>query len=248
MKLINLDDLKTMNLNILAYGEPGCGKTHFVGTTGECLYTLAFDVDNGFKTLRQLPKSMTGNIVPILMDSFKDLDDIYKMVQKNDPVAWSKYLGKEITKPFEAIAIDTWSELNWDIQQEKRKAIGKLGTGLTFRDNIQIQDWGAISDLNKLSIQAFTDAPITFICTMHEQFYTDEKSGITKGLPIIMGKLAGEVGKYFDIVGHMYSDMSGKYCMDTVSKKKYQAKSRLKLDATIFDPTFIKLWQAISGQ
>ena len=248
MEVINLNDLKSLNLNILPYGSPGCGKTRFLGTVGEVLYTLAVDVDNGFKTMKMLPRAMTDNIVTVRMTSFKDIDAIYQLVLKNDPERWAKALGIPVKKPFEAVGFDTWSEVSWEIIKEKRVLLKKAGDGLGFRENIQIQDWGAITDLNHMAIEAFTDAPITFICTMHEQMYTDDKAGITMGVPSINGKFAPEVGKYFDVQGHMYVDLMGKYMMDTIARAKFQGKSRLKLDKSIGDPTFKKLWDAIADQ
>jgi hypothetical protein len=248
MQIIDLNDLKSLQLNVLAYGEPGVGKTRFVGSIGECLYTLAVDVDNGFKTLKQLPQKWINNLVTVRMTGFEDVDAIYQMLFKNDPENSSKILGVKLEKPFEAVAIDTWSSLNWKTVQQKRKDLGKYGKGLRFRENIQIQDWGNIIDFNQLAIEAFTDLPITFVCTMHEMFFTDEKAGTTKGVPSINGKIAPEIGKYFDVQGHMYADVMGKYLMATKAHQRYQAKSRLKLDASIQDPTFKKLYDALKGQ
>lgn len=252
MKTLDLNDLTSINLNILAYGEPGVGKTRFLGSVGECLYTLAVDVDNGFKTLKQIPQKWLDNIVTVRMDGFEDVDKIYQLILKNDPEQLTKAFypdgSKKITKPFEAIGFDTWSQVGWKTVQQKRLDIGKLGGGLKFRKNIEIQDWGQILDFHQMCIEAYSELPITFICTLHELFYTDDKSGITKGVPSINGKFAPEMGKYFDVQGHMYVDIMGKYVMATKAHQKYQAKSRLKIEASIENPTFKKLYDAMKGQ
>lgn len=251
MEIINLDDLRSLHLNILPYGEPGVGKTYFVGSVGECLYTLAIDVDNGFKTIKLVPKKWRDNLVTVKMTSFDDVDLVYQMILKNDPEEMTKKFGVPITKPFEAVAFDTWTQLGWDSLQEKRKELKKFGdpitgkTKLDFRKNIEIQDWGQLLDFHQLCIDAFTDLPVTFVCTMHEMYYTDKKTDVTRGVPSINGKFAPEIGKYFDVVGHMYIDPSGKYAMATKAHQRFQAKTRLKLDALIFEPTFKKLYDTI---
>ena len=255
MRVIDLNSLSDIDLNILPYGEPGCGKTHFLGSVGECLYTLGVDVDKGFKTLRKVPQSWRDNIVPIQMDGFQDLDKIYKLTQRNDPDVWERELNKgvkkddpnyvQIRKPFEAIAFDTWSELNWTVKEAKRAQIGKSGGGsLLWRENIQIQDWGNILDLHQLALIAFRDLPITFICNMHEQVIQNEHTKLIRGMPSLNGKLAGEMGKFFDVVGHMSVTPQGKYIMETKATNRYQAKSRINIDKTLENPTFKTLLEA----
>lgn len=256
MESINWGGLLEGPLNILPYGEPGCGKTYFTGSVAEKLYTLGVDVDNGFRTLLQVPKAWRDNFFPIRMTDFSDIDAIYKLLSKNDPEEMEKAFNKgidpsspnyrKVAKPFEAVAFDTWSEVNWEIKEQRREDIKKQGNNsLIFRPNIEIQDWGAITDLNQLCIQAFRELPITFICTMHEQFYEDKKGNRTSGTPSINGKFAAEIGKHFDIVGHMHMNIQNKRVMDTVMKQRYQAKSRIVLDAEIVEPTFAKLMQSI---
>lgn len=259
MHSIDLNNISDLHLNILAYGEPGCGKTRFLGSVAEVLYTLGADVDNGFKTLRYVPKEWLKNFVPIRVDAFADIDKLYKLVLKNDPDLWEREFNTvnkvmrdkndpayvRVLKPFEAIGIDTWSELNWIVKEAKRSLLGKQGGGsLVWRENIQIQDWGNILDLHQLAMEAFRDAPITFICNMHEQIIQDEKTKLIRGIPSLNGKLAAELGKYFDIVGHMSVNAQGEYIMETKTASRFQAKSRLPIDKTIKNPTFKGILQA----
>lgn len=253
---LDLNSLSDVDLNVLPYGEPGCGKTHFLGSVGECLYTLAIDIDKGFKTLRKVPEAWRKNLVPIQMDGFQDLDKIYKLAQKNDPDAWEREINRKIKdksdpryqvirQPFQAIAFDTWSELNWTVKEAKRQELGKSGGGsLLWRENIQIQDWGNILDLHQLALVAFRDLPITFICNMHEQVIQHEHTKVVRGMPSLNGKLAAELGKFFDVVGHMSVTPTGKYIMETRATARFQAKSRLNIEKTIENPTFKQLLEA----
>ena len=256
MELIDWSDLLKGPLNVLPYGEPGCGKTRLALSVGEVLYTLYLDVDNGLKTILTIPKAQRdlwmSNIVPLRFTDFKDLDKIYQLLTKNDPVLWTKHFASIghpeviITKPFEAIVVDTWSMMNWEIKEEKRKNIGKQGAGaLAFRPNIEIQDWGNIIDLNEMAIKAFCELPVTFVCCMHEQFFEDKKGGRTSGTPAINGKFAPEIGKYFDIVGHMSVNVTGDYVMDTAMKARYQAKTRIPLEKQLKHITYKGILDAI---
>lgn len=250
MEPIKWSDLAKGPINILPYGEPGCGKTRFGLSVGEVAHTLYIDVDNGLKTAlsRGVSREWLRNIVPMKFTNFRDIDLIYKLLLRNDPAEISAKLKllTPITRPFEAVVFDTWSEVNWEIKEEKRREINKQGNGmLTFRPNIEIQDWGNIIDLNQLCIEAFRDLPIHFICCMHEMFFEDKKGGRTSGTPSINGKFAAEIGKHFDIVGHMSVNLTGQYIMDTVMKARFQAKSRISLEKQMADVTFKSLIDAL---
>lgn len=256
MFAIQPEDLLSKDLKILPYGEPGTGKTRFCASVAEVLYTLILDVDRGTKTVLQVPKSWRDNLVIARMQSFKDLDVLYQAAEKNDPDFWTKTLyskeqiesGMRVVKPFEAVCVDTWSEMNWEITEEKRRLIGKQGgKSLAFRENVQIQDWQQILDLNRKAVEAFCDLNLTFVCTLHEQITQDDKTKIIRGLPSINGKLAPEIGKYFDIVGHMSTNVQGDYVMETQNTARFQAKSRLKLEKVLKSPTFKVLVDALKA-
>jgi hypothetical protein len=248
---VDWDSLYKGPLNILPYGEPGCGKTRFALSAGEVLHTLFIDVDNGLRTAKTVPQTWLKNIVPMRMTDFTDIDRIYKLLMRNDPAELSKALSTPlmnvvVEKPFEAVVFDTWSEVNWEIKEQKRADIKKQGDGsLKFRPNIEIQDWGNIIDLNQLCIEAFRDLPITFICCMHEMYFEDKKGGRTSGTPSINGKFAAEIGKHFDIVGHMSVNVGGEYVMDTAMKARFQAKSRVPLEKQIKNVTYKGILEAM---
>lgn len=230
----------------LVYGASGTGKTHLVGTCAELWQTLVIDVDKGYKTLLNAPALQkireNGNLFVTTFDAFEDLDHAYQIMQKNDSKEWSKVLGIEIKKPFECIVWDSWSELQWQMQQQLRKDNKIAGTGLKYRPNLQIQHWGAMTDLNKLCVESLRDVPINQVFVMLETMSKDELSGAVFGGPAIHGKLVAEMPGYFDVVVHTYTDLSGKFFGTTKSKGKWPAKTRLGEGKDIPNPTAATLF------
>ena len=232
MEVINFKDISSIDNKIFAlvYGGSGTGKTHLIGTLGELGTVLVIDIDKGFKTIayaKDLDKARE-NITIVSFDSFKDLGQAYKLIKDNDPVKWNKFFGKEVaTKPFDWIVWDTWSEIQWHMLQKLREKEGLSGIGLEYRKNIQIQHWGMVTDLNKLSIESLRDCDVNQIFTMQETMSKDELSGQIIGGPAIHGKLVQEVPAYFDIVVHTYVDIQGKFVASTKPKGKWPAKTRI---------------------
>ena len=88
----------------------------------------------------------------------------------------------KIDKPFDWIAWDTWSEIQWYMLQELRSKDNDLkGSGLNFRKNIGIQHWGMMTDLNKLAVQQLRACKVNQLFTMQEKLDKDELSGAIYG-------------------------------------------------------------------
>lgn len=242
MQVIDLNDKVNLKVFALVYGASGTGKTHLMGTVGALGRTLIIDIDQGIKTLKYAPdlqsSGVLDNITVISFDQFRDLNEAYKLIEANDPKQWSQKFGTEITQPFDWIIWDTWSEIQWYMLQEVRKNADRLGGGkLDFRKNIEIQHWGMITDLNKLSIESFRDCKVNQIFTMQETLSKDELSGTVYGGPAIHGKMVQEMPAYFDVVVHTYTDISGNYCATTRSKGRWPAKTRFGVGEEYKNPT-----------
>lgn len=247
MKIIDLNIPDTDPVFALIYGASGTGKTHLVGTLGELGRVLVIDIDQGIKTLRNAPDIVkahyTDNITVVSFDQFKDLDEAYKLVKDNNPDAWSRKFKIKVDQPFDWIAWDTWSELQWYMLEELRgKDQAMKGSGLNFRQNVQIQHWGMMTDLNKLAIQQLRDCNVNQVITMQEKLDKDELSGQIYGGPAIHGKMVQEMPAYFDIVVRTYTDLQGNYCATNKSKGKWPGKTRLGVGAEYKSPTAKQLF------
>lgn len=242
MQVIDLKAPDNDPIFALVYGASGTGKTHLMGTIGELGRVLIIDIDQGIKTLRNAPDlkkaGYTDNITVVSFDKFRDLDEAYKLVAANDPKQWSKKFGVEVVQPFDWIVWDTWSELQWYMLEELRSKESEMrGNGLNFRKNIQIQHWGAVTDLNKLAVESLRSCKVNQVFTMQEKLDKDELTGVVYGGPSIHGKMVQEMPTYFDIVVHTYTDLSGGYCATNKAKGKWPGKTRLGVGQDYKNPT-----------
>lgn len=229
MQIIEYKNRPLENIFALVYGDSGTGKTHLAATLGELGRVLIVDIDKGSRTIQSAEdlKQYWDNLTVAGFDVFKDLDTLFKLTAANSKETWSKAFGEE-TEPFDWIVIDTWTELQWYMLQELRKREGLSGTTLDFRKNIGIQHWGALTDLNKLSVEAFKNLKspnIVFI--MQEAAVQDATTGAMIKGPAIHGKLVKEMPAYFEIVIHTYTDIQGKWHATTLPKAGWPAKTRL---------------------
>lgn len=216
----------------LIYGASGSGKTHLAATYCR-MYpnepVLLVDADKGSATLNAKDLADINNLFAIDFEVFKDLDQIYKLCEKNKVEDWVKAIPelKDIlTKPFKCIIWDTWSELQWVMSSELRAQNRLQGNGLTYRPGIQLQHWGQMTDLNKLAVSSFKALDIDCIFIMQSAV---SKDGITEAMikgPAIHGKLTTELPAMFNLVIYTYNDMKGQFCATTIPKHGWPAKIR----------------------
>jgi hypothetical protein len=245
MKFIDVTSQVTKPHFVLVYGGSGTGKTHLAGTVAEDGLTLVIDVDQGMETLSCAPKlaKARNNLIVSTFDTFGDLNTIYKLVQKNDPAAWSaqlKLTGDDaLTEPFKWVVWDTWSELQFYMMEQlrKEKDHGQFANKLEFRRNVEIQHWGLMTDLNKLAIQELRKCTVNQIFVMQETIIKDELSGVVTGGPAIHGKLVQEIPAYFGTVIHTGANLSGQFTATTKAVGRWPAKTRRGVGQLYTDST-----------
>lgn len=244
MQRININGPVEKPHFVLIYGGSGTGKTHLCGTLGELGSVLFVDIDTGYDTLVSAKKlhKARDNITVVSFETFGDLDKLYKLVKSNDPNKWSQAFGipGSVVKPFDWIVYDTWSELQYVMNEEVRKQAGggkEFSGKLEYRKNIEIQHWGMLTDLNKLAIEELRKCPVNQAFTMQEQLMKDDLSGAVHGGPAIHGKLVQEIPSYFSVVVHTGTDTMGRFTATTKSKGKWPAKTRRGEGQDYVDPT-----------
>lgn len=182
MKIHKSSELKPDKLKILVYGESGSGKTHFGGT---CPKPLFFDFDGGMLTLRKEKEI-----------AFVDLTGMSTKAEKVWPdfMEALKEYGED--EQFETLIIDSLTTaatacMDYVLSLNRR-------TG----QNPQLQDW--LTQMNELKemIKLVKATKKHVIVLAHEQVEKDEITGRIWMLPLITGKMARQIGLYFDEVYH----------------------------------------------
>ena len=217
----------------LIYGASGSGKTHLAATYCQMYKdepVLLIDADQGSATLNASDlKGHTDNLFVISFDAFKDLDAVFNLCDKNTVEDWVKAIPElkgELKKPFKCVIWDTWSEVQWIMSSQLRKDKKIDGKGLNYRDNMQLQHWGQMTDLNKLAVSSFKAIKMDCIFLMQSEVSTDAVTGqMIKG-PAIHGKLTTELPAMFNTVIYTYNDPQGKWHGTTLPKLGWPAKIR----------------------
>ena len=244
MHIVETDD----KLFCLMYGMSGSGKTHLAAPY--CQWkpnkpVILIDADKGTATLRAKELQDIENLFVISFDKFSDLDEIYECCKTNTPERWIKSVPELkglLTEPIGCIIWDTWTEAQWIMSSKLRIDKGIAGKGLNYRANLELQHWGMITDLNKMSVQAFKELPIECIFIMQAQLKEDSHTGaILKG-PAIHGKLMTELPAMFTTIIYTYASPTGEFSATTLPKMGWMAKVRGVVGKDIKNPTFKALF------
>lgn len=213
--------------NVLIYGGSGTGKTEFAGTWPKPI--LYIDTDKGILTLLASPRINMDEIWRIEISN-ASLDP-----KVRQPVGFLYVKGiltaladtgmfdQLVPKTVVLDSLTTTSGYCMDHVLFINKHVGQQPTlpdwGRQMRELLEIIKLGVGLDMN-------------FICVAHEQTQRDELSGRVWKLPLITGKLAGELSLYFDEV--YYAEVKPKgslseYKLTTKATGMITAKSRLDL-------------------
>ena len=233
----------------LIYGASGSGKTHLAATY--CLWhpdetVLLVDADQGSETLEADEFKSIKNLIIVDLEYFKDLNMLFELCETNTVENWVKAIPElkgVMQKPVSTIIFDTWTEMQWMFLEELRRRNGRLGRGLDFRQNIEIQHWQQMTDLNKKAIMAFKELPIKCLVLAQAGTREDQDTGqIIKG-PAIHGKLVQEMPAWFSTVIYTYNTPTGGWKATTIPRMGWPAKVRGKKGKDLENPTLKELLQ-----
>lgn len=215
--------------DILIYGPNGTGKTEFAATWAELGPVLFADADEGILSVRTSPR-------------LKNRDRIYHVPVKDtsdDPHVKIPIGFLTIKQIFE----DLKSTGEYGGIKPKTVVLDSATTFGTFamtrtlfvnkRLEPVLKDWGnQMKRMTDLIMLARSIPKMNFIFIAHEQYTKDEISGQIWCLPLITGKLAAQIGLYFDEVYHSMVQQVGtesKYLLQTKPTGIITAKSRFDL-------------------
>ena len=184
-------------LKILIYGNFGTGKTFLAGTAterpdifGKCLLIAP---DPGDVTLMDVDQD---NIDVAPIGSLKELDDWFEYLEVTCSSDSPEY-GTVIIDGITDVAEMALQEFLVASHRKDRK---------NDRYQPNVAHWGKVGNVVREVIRQFRDLPIHVVFTALERDVKDEGTGRTYIRPSLSGKLANEIGAYFDIVGYIYAE------------------------------------------
>lgn len=230
---------------MLIYGEPGAGKTYFLGTAMDIenfFPILILDAEGGTLTLRDRPGV---DVKPVR--TIEDIENIHNSLYKDYDTGDGYY---------KTVGIDSLNEIqSMDLKtvalQEYNTKPDKLD-----KDVPSQRAWGKSRNRMSRIIRAYRDLPCHTICTALLNSEFDENTGITSVYPAFPGKMRGEVPGYFDIVGYLRAEEQKIDAKTTVIKRFLQtdksrrvvAKDRTSsLGGILEEPTLPMIWNLINA-
>lgn len=174
-------------INELIYGDPGAGKTYYLGTAQDHKATkplLILDVEGGVMTIRD-----RQDVDVIQVRSMKQVQDAINAI------------AKEPTPYYSTIAVDSLTELQ---KLDMRTVMSEQYNRKPDTTDIYVpsqREWGKSGERVRMIVRALRDLECNVIMTALAAETKDEKTGKTLMHPSIPGKLKSEIPGFFDIVG-----------------------------------------------
>ena len=224
-------------LKILVYGEPGAGKTHFIGTAMDHPMTrplLVIDANGGMLTLRK-----------------RHDVDIKEAKTLEEAAEYHQMLLNENKGYYKTVAIDGVTELQKldmnDIMYKLTRAPGAPRPDLD-PDIPGIPQWGKTGEHMRKIVRWYRDLPMNVIMTAHVLREQDESMAV-KLYPSLPGKMKTELSGFMDIVAYLHTTVKGEEVtrhMQFLGTSKLIAKDRTGALGNIMDNTSIpEIWDKI---
>lgn len=194
-------DPQPINKSLLLIGDPGAGKTKFLGTCPRELWIA--DFDKGSATLEDDGPGITAEV-------FKDAPlgrpampqyGIYEYGK-----AWEAFqdsfnaVGKLIdegTCPYLTLALDSFTMLQQCIMNHV------LSNSKHPAGPVEIQDYGTLLNIQKTFFDQFSSWPLLKIVTAHVQRTTNDLNESLEMLPLGLGSFTARLPMYFDEVYYL---------------------------------------------
>lgn len=236
LKVEKVADRERPFINMLVYGESGVGKTTLAGSASlveELSPVLCIDIEGGTLSIQE----KFPEIEVVRVTRWKHLQSVYDELRRENP--------------YKTVILDSLTEIQKFSMYE---IMGELIAKEPDRDPDvpSIREWGKNGEQTRKFVRAFRDLPCNTIFTALPVTERDPKTGVTKTMPSLSGKLKQEVAGFLDIVLYYYmktvdGDMK-RYLLTSKTDKEIAKDRSDKLPLVVEAPDMAMLYKYINGQ
>lgn len=181
-------------INILIYGDPGAGKTVLAGSADavpEMRPVLFIDIEGGTLSLRK----RAPDVHVVRIQNWKEFADLYNGLLQED-------------HGYRTVVLDSLTEI-------QKFHMYNVMQNVVIKDSERdpdvpsMREWGKNIEVMRKTVRGFRDLPMHTVFTALAKADKDGNSGKIVTKPYMSGKLANEVAGFVDIVGFLYTKVSG---------------------------------------
>ena len=224
-------------LNLMIYGDSGIGKTVLAGSSDaviEMSPTLFVDVEGGTESLR----SRYPNVEVVRVKNWEEMQTVYDEL----------HAGRHAYK---TVVLDSLTEImKFSMYQIMEDLVDRKEEA--DPDVPGMREWGKNIEQIRRFVRAFRDLPMNAIFTALAKDDKNPRTGKSKTLPSLAGKVAQEVPAFLDVVLYYYikrvDDEEKRLLLSTPTETVIAKDRTSRLPAVIEDPTMEKIYYHILGK
>jgi phage nucleotide-binding protein len=225
-------------LNMLIYGDSGIGKTTLAASAmavSEMAPVLLIDYEGGTESLRHSYPEVDVLRVQNWLDMQKVYDELHA--------------GRH---PYKTVILDSLTEIQkFSMYQIMADLIAEKGDDVD-PDIPGMREWGKNVEQIRRFVRAFRDLPMNTIFTALAKDDKNPRTGKTKTLPSLSGKVAAEVPAFLDVVVYYYlkrvGDDEQRLLLCNATEGNIAKDRTSKLPMVMESPTMEKLFTLILGK